>query len=263
MLSARGETGDIEQAAELLQRAGEIASELGLDRIVERAERARKDLGELEPAQVAEALAKRPSEAVSPAQAELCREGDVWAFHFDGRAIRVRDSRGIRSLAVLLDNPGVEIHSLELAALGADPETRGRANVPPDGTASGADGAGPVLDTAAKAAYRRRLEELREEAEQAESFNDPERAAKAKDEIDVLTQALASAVGFGGRDRKSASNAERARVAVTKAIRATLKRINELDTDLGQELGATIRTGTFCAYEPDRRQPVTWRVEGE
>jgi tetratricopeptide (TPR) repeat protein len=262
MLSARREAGDIERAAELLQQAGGIAAELGLDRIVERAERAREELGEVEPAQGVEAISSRPSEAI-PAQAELCREGDVWAFQFDGRAIRIRDSRGVRSLAVLLDNPGVEIHSLELAGLGADPDSRGRTTVPPEGTASGAGDAGPVLDSAAKAAYRKRLEELREEAEQAESFNDPERAAKAKDEIDALTQALASAVGFGGRDRKSASNAERARVAVTKAVRATLRRINELDTELGQELGATIRTGTFCAYEPDRRQPVTWRVQGE
>ena len=56
------------------------------------------------------------------------------------------------------------------------------------------------------------------------------------------------------------SLAERARVAVTKAVRATLKRIGEMNSDLGQELVATIRTGTFCAYEPDRRRPVSWEV---
>jgi tetratricopeptide (TPR) repeat protein len=263
MLAARGEAGDIEQGVELLQRAGEIANHLNLDRIVERAERARRNLGEVEPGQVAEVIASRESQPISPTEAELCREGDVWAFHFDGKDIRIRDSRGIRSLAVLLDNPGVEIHALELAGLPADPESRGRANVSPDGTVSRAGDAGPVLDSTAKSAYRRRLEDLREEVEQAESFNDPERAAKAREEMDFLTQTLAGAVGFGGRDRKSASTAERARVAVTKAVRATLKRINELDADLGQELGATIRTGTYCVYEPDRRQPVTWRVEVE
>jgi hypothetical protein len=123
------------------------------------------------------------------------------------------------------------------------------------------DDAGPGLDPEAKAAYRGRLEDLREELEEAESFNDPERAARAREEMEFLARELAGAVGLGGRDRKAASNAERARVAVTKAVRATLKRIGEMDSELGQELVATIRTGTFCSYEPDRRRPVAWQVE--
>jgi hypothetical protein len=34
-----------------------------------------------------------------------------------------------------------------------------------------------------------------------------------------------------------------------------------MDAELGDELTATIRTGTFCCYEPDRRHPVSWEVE--
>jgi hypothetical protein len=30
---------------------------------------------------------------------------------------------------------------------------------------------------------------------------------------------------------------------------------------LGHELERTVRTGTFCVYEPDPRQPLTWLVE--
>ena len=40
------------------------------------------------------------------------------------------------------------------------------------------------------------------------------------------------------------------------------KRVAEYDDDLGRELEATVRTGTFCAYEPDPRRPVTWIIEG-
>jgi len=122
---------------------------------------------------------------------------------------------------------------------------------------------GMVSVYAAKAAYRARLEELREELDEAESFNDPERAAAARKETQFLAQELAGAVGLGGRDRKAASNAERARVAVTKAVRATVKRIGEMSPDLGQELVATIRTGTFCSYEPDPRRPVSWDVQSQ
>ena len=68
-------------------------------------------------------------------------------------------------------------------------------------------------------------------------------------------------MGLGGRDRKAASSAERARVSVTKAIRATIKRITEHDPILARELETTVRTGIFCVHEPDPRHPLEWRVE--
>jgi hypothetical protein len=81
------------------------------------------------------------------------------------------------------------------------------------------------------------------------------------DQLVALVELDALAVGLGGRDRKAVSNAERARVNVTRAIRGVLKRVAEFDADLGRELESTVRTGTFCAYEPDPRRPVTWTIE--
>jgi hypothetical protein len=52
---------------------------------------------------------------------------------------------------------------------------------------------------------------------------------------------------------------ERARVNVTRAIAAVLRRIAEHHPTLGAHLSATIRTGTFCSYRPDPRLPVRWR----
>jgi hypothetical protein len=262
MLAARNKTGDTARALRLLTEARAIADELGMDKVTERADEVRLTLGDVEPARVEEARLREP-EPVSPATAQMRWEGDVWSFQFDRNATHIRDSKGVRYLAVLLANPGVEIHALELASSAPDAGARGRAD-PGHGLApSAADNAGPALDAQAKAAYRRRFEELREELDDARSLNDPERAAHAREEMDFLASELAGAVGLGGRDRKAASNAERARVAVTKAVRATLKRIAEIDSELGQELVATIRTGTFCSYEPDRRRPVSWQVERE
>jgi hypothetical protein len=65
--------------------------------------------------------------------------------------------------------------------------------------------AGVLLDATAKAAYRARLAELRAELEEAEGFNDPARAAKARQETEFLVAELARAVGLGGRDRRAAS----------------------------------------------------------
>jgi tetratricopeptide (TPR) repeat protein len=72
---------------------------------------------------------------------------------------------------------------------------------------------------------------------------------------------LVAAVDGGGRDRAAGSHGERARVNVTRAIRTTLKRIAGYDAALGHELQRTIRTGTFCVYNPDPQRPLTWRVE--
>ncbi|HEY6394656.1 MAG TPA: hypothetical protein VIX12_04505 [Candidatus Binataceae bacterium] len=51
-----------------------------------------------------------------------------------------------------------------------------------------------------------------------------------------------------------------ARIAVTRAIRLVLDRIAEHDRALGKLIVTTIRTGTLCAYLPDDRFPVAWRL---
>ena len=122
--------------------------------------------------------------------------------------------------------------------------------------------AGALLDPQAKREYRTRLEDLRAEIEEAESFNDPERAARAREEMEFIARELSSAVGLGGRDRKAASNAERARVNVTRAVKGVIRRIAAEDESLGRELETTVHTGYFCRYEPDPRHPVAWQVDG-
>ena len=51
---------------------------------------------------------------------------------------------------------------------------------------------------------------------------------------------------------------ERARLAVTKAIKAALTRIEAADPELGRYLAATVRRGYVCAYRPDSRSPIRW-----
>lgn len=56
------------------------------------------------------------------------------------------------------------------------------------------------------------------------------------------------------------TDAEHARVRVTKAIRGALARIARLNPSLGEHLQATIRTGTLCSYRPDPRAPLAWEI---
>ena len=91
--------------------------------------------------------------------------------------------------------------------------------------------------------------------------NDLGRAARAEDEIDAVTDQLAGAVGLGGRDRRAASQSERARVAATRNLRAVIRRAGDVHPSLGRHLEVTIRTGTYCSYQPDLRVPVDWTVD--
>ena len=187
------------------------------------------------------------------------RDGEYWTVEFGGKTVQIRDSKGMRHLARLLAEPGRELHALDLArqdaASPASP-SGGGAELSADPLA----GAGPPLDAEAKAAYRRRLEDLQAEVDEADAFNDPERGARARQEIEFLTDELAGAVGLRGRDRDAASSAERARISVTRAIRSSLARIAEQSPDLGRHFEATIRTGTFCSYNPDPRVPMSWET---
>jgi hypothetical protein len=160
-------------------------------------------------------------------------------------------------LARLLADPGREIHVLDLAgerSRGSD----SRSAAAEDLSSAGLGDAGAVLDAQAKAEYRQRVEGLRAEIAEAESWHDPERASRAREELEFLAREISGAVGLGGRDRKAASASERARLSVTRAIRSAMSRLSGLDPQLGAHLDATIRTGTYCVYNPDPRVPVRW-----
>ena len=185
------------------------------------------------------------------------REGDYWSVSFRGRAASVRDSKGLRYVSRLLGEPGREFHVLDLVALERGPDQDGLDVV----IAPSTDGdAGELLDARARAAYRRRLAEIDEDLTEAQAFGDAARMAQAEAERDILMRELSRAVGLGNRSRRAGSAAERARSAVTRAVRHALVRIRTHHADLGDHLDHSIRTGTYCLYSPDPRNPVEWKV---
>ncbi len=176
---------------------------------------------------------------------------------FDGQTVRVRDLKGMRYLARLLAHPGREFHVLDLVAAETPLDTRegnDALGLPP----STRGDAGELLDATAKSAYRRRLAEIDEDIAEAHVIGDAERAAQGDAERDFLVRELARAFGLGGRGRRAASNSERARAGVTRAIRHAITRIGAHHPRLGSHLGRTVRTGTYCSYVPDPRVPTAW-----
>lgn len=186
-------------------------------------------------------------------------DGDTRTATFLGTTVLLRDLKGMQYLARLLAAPGREFHALDLVTA-VHGVAGGLRPAPEDGLRVGADDAGPLLDDQARQAYRRRLTDVDEDIAEAEEMGDLERASLARADRDHLVTELARAFGLGGRGRASASTAERARGSVTRAIRYALKRIAEQHPVLADHLARTVRTGTYCAYEPDPRAPVTWKT---
>ena len=188
-------------------------------------------------------------------------EGEYWSISFSGETVRLRDLKGLRYLARLLAEPGREFHALDVAhAANAGHAAELGSAAPGEVPAYDGGDAGPALDDQAKAAYRRRLDEIDEDIDEARRRGDDERAARATVERDFLVNELARAVGLGGRDRPVGAAAERARVSVTRAVRYALARIHAHHPELGAHLEHAVRTGTYLSYQPDPQAPTSWEL---
>jgi hypothetical protein len=199
------------------------------------------------------------------------REGDLWTITYEGQTLRLRDFKGLSYIACLLQRPGEEFHAASLvsavdSANGTeDSEARAelgamtREQLAERHLRTGApEDAGEMIDAEAKGAYGRRLEELREELEEAKEFRNPERIAKAEDEIEALSRELSRGIGRGGRHRRAGSTSERARLSVTRAIKVATERVAQKHSRLAAHLSASIRTGTYCCYRPNPQSNADW-----
>jgi tetratricopeptide (TPR) repeat protein len=210
-----------ERARSIAARGIDLCSELRLDRLATRFHA----LG---------VLLSPPPPPVKTAAAGAF--GALAACAPEGAELRFKDSRGFRMLSRLMSEPGREMHVMLLAGEGVDVGDLGSA--------------GEVIDQKAIAKYKGRIDDLRDGIEEAEGFGDVNRAEKLREELDFLVRELAAGVGLGGRSRKAAAAAERARVNVQRRLKDAIRRMGEQSPALGEYLGWTIRTGTFCSYRP-------------
>jgi pimeloyl-ACP methyl ester carboxylesterase len=185
------------------------------------------------------------------------RDGEYWTVGYRGLVVTLRDTKGLRDLGRLLAEPGREYHVLDLIAGGT-----GARSIPPSHAAEAGlatEGWGEaVIDQAARADYQRRISELEQEIEKAQERGDGEAHADAREELEALITQLTAADGLAGRPRRSPDPIERARKAVTRRIRNAMRRITRAHPRLGQHLAASIRTGMYCSYQPERA--IVWSV---
>jgi pimeloyl-ACP methyl ester carboxylesterase len=105
------------------------------------------------------------------------KEGEFWTIACSGEVFRLKDVRGLAYIASLLGHPGEELHVLSLAskaggsqddlAEGVAEEQATQSNLPVGQLGN----AGEMLDAQAKASYKRRVTELREQLQEARERN--------------------------------------------------------------------------------------------
>jgi hypothetical protein len=187
--------------------------------------------------------------------ATLIREDRAWVLACEDIRARLADTKGLRYLAELLRNPGVERHALDLVD-----RVEGVAVDQPGLDRRDLGDAGELIDGRARTAYRHRIEALRGDIDDALAAGAEDHAERLQGELDQLVEELGRAYGLGGRSRRASSAAERARLNVTRALRSATARVKQALPEAGTVLDRRIRTGMYCAYEPDERDPVRWLV---
>ncbi len=174
--------------------------------------------------------------AARPLSFRMELAGDVWSFRCTDRSFQLRDNKGLRLLQRLVSEPGREFHVLDLSGAGVGVDT---------------GGALEALDDEARRQYAAHLRELENELDDAEANNDVGRSEVLRAELAELERTLAQAFGLGGRKRPIAAAAERARVNVQRRLRDAIARVEKQHEALGRYLRWTIKTGSYCRYDPD------------
>lgn len=186
-------------------------------------------------------LKKQKVPTLTVGQTKSIKEGpDFWEFLYEGKTVQLPMVKGFSNLKVLIQKMRTPVHCCELM-----------------GTAVLSKGE-KVLDEQAKAEYRQKINSLQIGIEEAENNQDFEKAGKLQDEYEQLVEHLSKSLGLDGSPREKGDSVERARSAVTWRIRSAIAKIEKEHPALGKHLSNSIKTGTFCSYEPEKEE--LWEI---
>lgn len=176
--------------------------------------------------------------------AVFCREGEFWKIAYRGKTAQLKHRVGFDYLRALLSNPGREIAVLDLVGGAIEwPAVHRSEN---GGTQRG------LLRSSMEA--RAVLASLESELAEAESNNDFERARVLRERRRLFSEFLLS------KAKNVAAGAERARVAVAKAVQRALAAIAREFPELASHLHRRVRIGYICRYDDLDDQPPRWIV---
>ncbi len=198
----------------------------------------------------------------------IAKEGDIWTITFQGNDSRLRDMKGMKYIATLLEYPNRNFAATELVNLAEyqpressrQKQTRTRADALELGLreTTNLGDRGETADQKTLSQLKGRLAAIQKKKEEASELQDWESYAKLEEEEDQIQHYVNQAYGLGGKSRRSGSHADRVRSNVTRAIKRVLDKIRKQDQALAAYLKSTIKTGYQVSYTPDLNSPVSW-----
>lgn len=194
---------------------------------------------DLDAAVAHEDLAAAPAVTTDSGLNVFHRRGDFWQLAFAGTTKNVRHRAGLPYIAQNLAHPGRSFNCLELQAA-----------VKGDDRVLAASHSAELSDREALSAYHQQLLDLRDEIAEAEEFHDFARHEQLCEKRDRLLQEVSRASRLGGKLRHDGPR-ERARKAVTNAVREAYKVIAKVHPPLAAHLKAYLRPGWTMCYQPD------------
>ncbi len=260
-LLTRAAAGDQQHAQSLIDAATSAAAAMRWVSLQEKL----KTLSSAATESLPVAVAKKPASVER--RCVFRREGEYWAVGLETAAFRLKDSKGLQHIAQLLEHPQREYFVTDLVMTEMPPTSGAAAQLGRLTSeqlsrlgmrrTSGAAADAPI-DAQARSDYKRHLDLLRQQLSEATEFNEVDRAARLQGEIDLLADELLSGGSRASQRSLRAAHVERARLNVTRTIKAALGRIGARDPDLGRYLSNTIKTGAFCSYTPDPLAAIAW-----
>jgi len=198
----------------------------------------------------------------------LNKSGDYWEIFFNGKKFMMHNSLGINLISQLLSHPGQSIHVTKLFAIidGSDfvPIRHNLEQLSDEQlyeiglSRSKLDNPHDIVDEKALQNIKKQKSETEERLE-ANYYTEPDKRLEDSQLLDCLNRYLGAVQNIGGRSRKTANSVERTRIRAKSAITRTLVKIQSSHVELWKHLNSTIRTGTTCAYLPDK--PTDWCIK--
>jgi hypothetical protein len=167
--------------------------------------------------------------------------GDHWRIDFLSESFYLRDSKGLRYLLLLTENPGRKFSLDQVAAAGDAEGAAERRSTPEE-------------------FFRNRLHEIRSEMQVANDHNDLGRRLWMQMEVERMSEQIEGR-GAGDVDEQEAESAERTRKSIGNSIRRTITAIAKFSPLLAAHLEVSVRTGGSLSYAPDPLTGIRWRRE--
>lgn len=188
---------------------------------------------------------------------------DAWLITFEGKTANVKNSKGMKNIACLLEKSAAvfDAHELMLAsgeitlADGCPNEER---HTDDDNPSCNGEDVNARLDPTYVASIKTRLKEIKEELASAKERDDVERGEKLEEEQESILKLLRKDTKPSGGSKSFGTVPKKKRDSVRQNINQAIEYIREQHPELATHFSKYITKGKSFYYKST--QPIEWRV---